>query len=352
MTPHARQLEATAFLVLATLFWSVSFPIVKAMGLVQTEVLPETSTWFTSSVWVFCRFGVAGLVMFLWTARRIGGLTRLEFEQGVGLGLFSGGGLLLQVDGLTYTSASTSAFLTQCYCLFIPLWLALRERRAPSGVILICCLMVLVGVGILADFDWHEFRLGRGELETILASVLFTGQILWLQRAKYAHNEVHRFTQVMFLVTGLCCVPVAIATTREPADWWRACGTGSLPTFLAVLIVCCTFGGFLLMNRWQRFVPASQAGLIYCAEPVFTSLLVLFLPTVLGRLAGVSYANETVTWRLLAGGGLIMIANVLLVLRPPSLAAELAAHGATQACAGSDQCPASARPHNTHRSAG
>lgn len=337
MTPRARQLEATAFLVAATLFWSVSFPVLKAMGLVQAEVMPEASTWFTSAVWVFYRFGSAGLIMFLWTTRRLGGLTRLEFEQGMGLGLFSGAGLLLQVDGLAYTSASTSAFLTQCYCLFIPLWVALRSRRWPSGALMVCCFMVLVGVSILAGFDWHTFRLGRGELETILASVLFTGQILWLQRPKYAGNDVQRFTQVMFLVTGCCCLPVALLTTREPEDWLRACGTPALVVFIAVLVVCCTFGGFLLMNRWQRFVPATQAGLIYCAEPVFTSLLVLFLPVWLGRLAGVSYANETLTWRLLAGGGLITLANVLLVIRPPPLADGVAPHGAVEGLAQPDQ---------------
>lgn len=341
MTSRARQLEATAFLVVATLFWSVSFPIVKTMGVVQAEAMPEASTWFASSVWVLYRFGAAGLIMFLWTARRLRGLTRLEFEQGLGLGLFSGGGMLLQVDGLAYTSASTSAFLTQCYCLFIPLWLAVRERRWPSPLVLVCCLIVFAGVTVLADVDWTHFRLGRGELETILASVLFTGQILWLQRPKYAHNDLHRFTQVMFLVTGLCGLPLALATTGKPADWLRVCGSPSLLVLMAVLVVCCTFGGFLLMNRWQRFVPATQAGLIYCAEPVFTSLLVLFLPVWLGTLAGVAYANETITWRLLAGGSLITVANVVLSLVPPPHAADHGSHPATARLGRVDETTAS-----------
>jgi drug/metabolite transporter (DMT)-like permease len=317
MTPRARQLEATGFLILATLFWSVSFPVIRAMSLIQAETMPGLSTWFTSAVWVIYRFGGAGLIMFLWTARRLKGLTRLELEQGLGLGLFSGAGMVLQVDGLAHTSASTSAFLTQCYCLFIPVWLTVRERRWPPWPVLICCLVVFLGVAILADFDWLHFRLGRGELETMLGSVLFTGQILWLQRTKYAHNDVHRFTQVMFLVMALCVLPLALALTRKPADWLRVAGTPTLLLLLAVLIAFSTFGGFLLMNRWQRFVPATQAGLIYCAEPVFTSVLVLFLPAWLGTLAGVSYPNESVTWRLLIGGSLITAANIALTVLPP-----------------------------------
>jgi hypothetical protein len=34
-------------------------------------------------------------------------------------------------------------------------------------------------------------------------------------------------------------------------------------------------------------------------------------------MAGVSYGNETGTWTLLVGGGLITLANVLLQFNPP-----------------------------------
>ena len=36
------------------------------------------------------------------------------------LGIFAGTGMLFQVDGLAYTSASASTFLTQCCCLLLP----------------------------------------------------------------------------------------------------------------------------------------------------------------------------------------------------------------------------------------
>jgi hypothetical protein len=34
-------------------------------------------------------------------------------------------------------------------------------------------------------------------------------------------------------------------------------------------------------------------------------------------MAGIAYLNETTTWTLLVGGGLITLANVLLQLNPP-----------------------------------
>jgi hypothetical protein len=245
------------------------------------------------------------------------GLTRSEVAQGVGLGLFGSGGLLFQLDGLAYTSASTSAFLTQFYCLLIPLWLAVRHRRWPVPRVWWCSAAVLAGVAVLADFDWRRFRLGRGEIETLIGSVLFTGQILWLQRPRYAGNDVRRFSLVMFAVMALSMVPAAVLTSRSAGDWWTAYSTGPLLVLLGVLVGVCTFGGYLLMNCWQPEVSATQAGLIYCAEPVFVSLLVLFLPEWLAGFAGVVYPNESLTWRLLLGGGLITAANIALTLAPP-----------------------------------
>lgn len=74
-------------------------------------------------------------------------------------------------------------------------------------------------------------------------------------------------------------------------------------------------GGYLLMNRWQRDVTATEAGLIYSVEPVVTSVLALFLPGLISTWAGIHYANETLTARLLIGGGLVTAANVLLQKR-------------------------------------
>jgi drug/metabolite transporter (DMT)-like permease len=232
------------------------------------------------------------------------------------LGAFASAGLILQMDGLAYTEASTSAFLTQCYCLFIPLWLGLVERRWPSGTVFMCCGLVVVGVGVLSEIDWRTFHLGRGEAETVLASVVFTAQILWLQRPKFAANNVNHFTLVMFAVIALCCLPVAMVTAARPMDLVRAYATPTLGLILGVLVLFCTLGGYLLMNAWQPKVSATQAGLIYCAEPVFASLAALVLPAGLSRLAGIEYANEVLGASLLIGGGLITLANLLMHWQP------------------------------------
>ncbi|HEX2861012.1 MAG TPA: hypothetical protein VHN79_05210, partial [Lacunisphaera sp.] len=68
----------------------------------------------------------------------------------------------------------------------------------------------------------------------------------------------------------------------------------------------------------QPKITATEAGLIYCFEPVFAAGMALFLPALMARWAGFDYANEILTWQLLAGGGLITAANLLLQFKTAS----------------------------------
>ena len=310
------RLRAALMLVLATACWSVSFPTMKALTLTQQALVPGASSWFVSTLCIATRFGAAGLIILLLCFRTIRQITRLEWWQGIGLGVFGGIGMILQMDGLAYTHASISAFLTQCYSLFIPLWLAYRLRRWPSWIVMAGCLMVVTGVAILSGLDWHTFHLGRGETETILSSVFFTGQILWLQRRAFTDNSVNHFTVVMFFVMVACCLPVLFWSTEHPRQWVIAYSTG--PTWLcsAILLVISTLGGYMLMNHWQPEVPATQAGLIYAIEPVLASAVSLVMPGWFSLFAGIRYPNEVLSRNLLLGGGLILAANVLIQFAP------------------------------------
>lgn len=92
----------------------------------------------------------------------------------------------------------------------------------------------------------------------------------------------------------------------------------SLPwlALMGLLALACTVGAYLLMNTWQPKITATEAGLIYCVEPIFASLLALFLPGWFSGWVGIDYANEQVSWTLFVGGGLITLANVLLHVWP------------------------------------
>jgi drug/metabolite transporter (DMT)-like permease len=321
--------RAVLMLLVANACWGLSFPLMKALGLVQQQLAPESGSWFTTATMVAPRFILAALVIAIGFGRSLARFTRAEWRQGLGLGLFASLGMLFQADGIQYTDASTSAFLTQFYAILIPVYLALRSRRSPGFRVWLAAGLVLVGVAVLGRFDWRALTLGRGEAETLLASVFFMGQILWLERPEFAGNRPLRITLVMFLVEGLAFLglgaftaPSAAAVVAPlllPAWWGLTIG----------LTVFCTLGAFILMNTWQPRITATEAGLIYCVEPIFGSVFALFLPGWFAAWALIQYPNETATTHLLIGGGLITLANVIVQLRstttpPRELAAATA----------------------------
>jgi drug/metabolite transporter (DMT)-like permease len=319
--PNPLHRRALIGLVLATLFWGLSFPTVKGMVLTHEQLLPGSSNWFVTVMILGPRFLLSAVLLFLWAPRTIFGLTRHELRQGALLALTNALGMLCQVDGLQFTSASVSAFLTQFTVIMIPVVVAVRSRRLPSLVIWVSALMVLAGVAILGRFDFQALRFGRGELETLLGSVFFMMLIFVLDDPRYAGNRVVPVSAVMFGLEGLAFTGLSLAIAPHPADYlvpWT-----SMPWLVStgLLTFFCTLGAFMLMNRWQRYVTATEAGLIYCLESVFAALLALCLPALLSRWFGFDYPNELVTWQLVVGGGLITLANVILQLKPPVKAA-------------------------------
>jgi drug/metabolite transporter (DMT)-like permease len=287
----------------------------KALALEQQKLLPDAGSWFFTSLGVMIRFGVAGLLMLPLLLRAGGKFSRREIEQGIILAAFGASGILFQMDGLTYTAASTSAFLTQGYTVFIPLWVMMSTRHRPSLKIILSVALVLAGVAMLANLNLHSMKLKRGEMETLIASLLFTGQILTLEHPRYAANRPVHFSIVMFFAMALFSAPLVCVTAPNFAACLHAYASPAACGFMALLIVVCTLLGYLIMNRWQRLVTATEAGLIYCVEPVCASALALFLPAWFSIWAGINYPNELLTARLLIGGALVTAANLLLQSR-------------------------------------
>ncbi len=298
-----------------TAAWGVSFPVQKMLAMLQQAAVPEAGSLFLTS-WIIClRSLMAAAVLLLWKPKLLCGMTRDEVRQGLLLGLIGGLGLILQADGLLHTKASTSAFLTQAYCIILPLWHCYSRRIAPGWKLVICTGLVLWGISLLAGFNWTTLRMGRGELETLCSAVAFTVQIILLERPRYQHNRPMPVTVLMFLGFGLWAAPVALWQAPQAAHLWQVVASPAALGHLAVLAVVCTVFAYGIMNVWQPKVSATEAGLIYCIEPVCTAVYALFLPGILSAWTAVSYPNETLTSTLITGGLLITAANILLQVK-------------------------------------
>lgn len=300
-------------LVGATLLWGLSFPLVKALGVLHQHIDPGVDLNFVTLFTLAPRFLIAAALL---ATVGLGRITAEEWKHGMIIGLFSGGGTFLQSDGLLYTTASASAFFTQFSAALIPCYLALRSRMVPSPLVLAAIILVLFGIAVLARLDPRDLKMGRGEVETLLCAVCFSGQILWIDATRRSGIRPTAVTFVMFATQALLFGAILILRAPAPAALLKPMQSTGWIAIMLVVAGFSTLGAYWLMNKWQPVVTATQAAIIYCFEPVFATCFALCLPGVLSFWTGISYENESLSNHFLIGGGAITIANILLNFRP------------------------------------
>ncbi len=316
MNPRARHWTAFAVLGVCTVFGVGSFVLSKASVLVQAPLAAGESSWFIAAHNLVPRFALGVLFLAAIYRGQVLRLTRREWTQSGFMAVMSFSGCLLQMDGLQRTTAGTTAFLGQAYVIFIPLWWALISRQRPSRWVLVASLLVLAGAAVLAQVDWHTFRIGRGEAEVLLSTVFFSLLLCSLNWPAFASNRAECTSTAMFLIEGAMFAAVAVATCREPAHLFTPYASPGWVAMVIATAVLGTAGPFVLINRWQRFIAPTEAGLLYSFGPVVAALTEVVLPAPLSRWTGIAYANQPLTPVLLLGGALILSANVLIQLRP------------------------------------
>jgi drug/metabolite transporter (DMT)-like permease len=301
-------------LTLATSAWGLSFPAAKAVMLAQDALLPGHADWFHAAFILMNRMLLSTVVMLLLFRGKMRGFTRSECVQGLQLGLFGGLGMLLQTDAQHYIAASTSAFFTQFTSVFVPIYVAIHGRRFPSWAVVLAAGLVVAGCAVLSGVELGQVHLGRGEWETIFAAMLFTGQIVTLERPVFQQNDMRRTATIMFGVKAVLLLPLVVVGG----------GTGVLQAYTSwpimaitvLLTLFCTTYAYATMVRWQPHVTSTQAGLIYATEPIFATLWALFLPGWFSAFASVSYPNEHLTPQFFLGAALIFAANIAIIFAP------------------------------------
>ncbi|UGB38690.1 DMT family transporter [Frateuria soli] len=283
MTTRPRTFAATVGLLALTAVWGSTFVLIK-------DVVGRMRVVDFLAV----RFAIAALAMLVLFARPVWRLPRGQVGRALLLGVVYGVAQLLQTWGLKLIAPSVSGFVTGMYVVFTPIlaWLLLRERIA--GVVWLAVAMATAGLALLS---LRGVSVDPGVWLTLGSAALYALHIVGLGRWS---REQHAFGMSAVQVVAIATVCLLATGPRGPA----------LPpdgsAWLAVLYMALVAGaGAMLVQTWaQAHLPAARAAIVMTTEPVFAAGF------------AVALGVDALSWRMLAGGALVLGAMYLVELAP------------------------------------
>ena len=239
------------------------------------------------------RFAIAAVALAVIAGPRLR-MSTTTLRRGLLLGLLYGVAQLLQTFGLAQTAASVSGFLTGLYVVLTPLLSALILRTRIPPAVWAASVLATAGLGVLS---LQGFAIGYGELLTVASAVVYALHIVALGRMSepgtaWALSAVQMAT--IAVVCGVAAVPGGIQLPASGTDW-------AIVIYLALIAGALT----MLLQTWaQARVEAARAAVIMAMEPVWAAAF------------AVAFGGESVTGRMIIGGGAILAAMYLVELAP------------------------------------
>lgn len=241
------------------------------------------------------RFVIAALVMLALFARPVWRMSREQILRGLLLGMIYGAGQLLQTWGLARIEPSVSGFVTGMYVVFTPILALLLLRQRMAGVVWLAVLLSTAGLGLLS---LNGVSIDLGVWLTLASAALYALHIVGLGQWS-RQGEAFGMSAVQMVAIALVCLlatlPHGPVLPPDRSAWF------------AVLYMALVAGaGAMLMQTWaQSHLPATRAAIVMTTEPVFAAAF------------AVALGSDVLSWRMLAGGGLILAAMYLVELLPP-----------------------------------
>ncbi|NOJ97648.1 DMT family transporter [Corallococcus sp. CA049B] len=282
------QWQADGALVLLTLFWGMTFVLVK-----DALAFADPFTFLT------LRFTLGALVMAALAGRRM--FTPGLVKKGLLLAVLLFLSFALQTVGLIDTTPSRAAFLTGLNVLFVPLMSAVLLKRLPRWTTTAGVVLAAVGLYALTRPSQVEasldggFRLGNWL--SVGCAMTYAGHILLTER--FAPGESVRGLVAVQLagvavLSALCLPFVERRLEPTPMLWSAVVVCGVLASALAIGVQ--TWG--------QARTTAVRAALIFALEPAFASAF------------SVAVGREVLGPQAWVGGALILLGVLFSELGP------------------------------------
>ncbi len=276
--------RADLLLITAAAVWGVSFVVVK-------EALASASPL----LFLAARFTIATLVLAPLVNVRAG-FSRGELRAGLILTLLLASGFATQAYGLQYTTPARSAFIVAMSSVLAPFIALILLRHRTGWMVVTALLIAAIGIYFLTAPDAGGGGLNKGDLWTLITSVVFGGHIVAVSEFSKQY-DAQRLVWLQLPGTAIGSLIVALLLEHLRFDW-----SLSLVGALLFLSVMSTAVALVWQFRAQREMSSARASLIFCFEPVFAA--------VTSRV----FWGERFTLSQGYGAGMILLGMILAVL--------------------------------------
>ena len=288
MTAEKISRNATAHLLMlaVVMLWGAMFVLIKvAMDVIAPQ-------WFNA-----IRMMIAFACLALIYRKEFRRLTREAWIFGAAAGASLALGYVFQTQGLVYTTATNSAFITALVVVIVPILASLPGLRppghnTPEWTAWAGALVALLGVALLTlpeNAPWTMLftaggKEGFGNLLTLFCAVGFSLYVIALAhaagRARFEQLILLQigFAMVFLTIGALIMEPVKMESLVQLAAPGGALRQPLVSISLVVAGVLATALAFGVQTWAQQVIPAANIAVILTLEPVFawlTAFLVL-----------------------------------------------------------------------------
>lgn len=296
-----KRLQGTLILALAALVWGVSFVSQsESMNFIEPNTFNGIRTLL----------GCVSLLPIIFVRnmqkKKSGTYTPMSGEEkanlikgGIACGIFLCIASTIQTYGLKYTTAGKSGFITALYMIFVPIVSVVLGKKIRP-LVAVSIIIALFGMYFLC-IKKGSFEINKGDILTLICSVVFTFHILTIDRFSEKTDGVH-LSCMQFFVGGVINIIVMFLIESPQIDSILKC---TVPILYSGIMSCGVAYTFQIIG--QKY-----------AEPTIASL-VMSLESVFAAIAGWLLLSEAMDIREILGCALMFTAIIMVQMPEKNL---------------------------------
>ncbi len=246
------------YIVLATLFWATSFP-----------VIDHGISYISPLLFGFLRFAVASLLFALYlmlAGRRVGWRDVVTSPLLIYLALLNGSGYILQFQAQALTTASKTALFINTSPIFVALIERFVYKRRIHPYKVIALILVLSGVFLIStNLSLKDMSsINPGDFMNLGAALIWALFVVGSRRAVERFGE-ETFNMALYLWAAVLLLPFSFLqeVRFHPAGMIH----------VVHLALFCTIIAYMLYSRAVRFVSPTTVAITFTLEVVLATII-------------------------------------------------------------------------------